>query len=632
MVDSFIEGPSFDLEGNLWFVDIPFGRIFRASPNGAVEQISEYEGQPNGLKINAAGHIYIADFRNGIMQLNPNTGEVTTALGDADTEGFKGCNDLHFGPDGALYFTDQGQTGLQDPSGRVYRWCPDSGRLDCLIDKVPSPNGLVLDKAGHALYVAVTRANAVWRLPISDSGRVVKAGLFLQFSGGRAGPDGLALTEDGGVVVCQTGMGLVWVHDALGVPIAVVRSLVGSAPPTAPSAGRRIVRYLSPSLTPAPSYTQSCPSAAFPWPPAGASNPSDDSWLATMILNLDDYEVAARQRLPRPLFQYVAGAAETSAAFADNRAAFDALKLVPRMLRGVEGRTTRQRLFGQEWSAPFGIAPMGISALMAFDGDNVAARVAAREGIPYVLSGSSLTRMEEVIEANPQAWFQAYVPGEDDRISALIERVAAAGYETLVLTADTAVLANRENNLRAGFSTPLRFTPRMLGLRHQTALAGRHLPAHASEARYAPLRELRRPTRAPIVSRQAARDFGRKDHLNWEHIRWVRDQWRGRLVLKGLLSHHDVAMARTIGCDGVVLSNHGGRQLDHAISAMRALLLARAEAGDMAVMLDGGTARHRCRQGFSARCRLRLHWPPFSLRLRGRWRQSTKSRCAHYAE
>lgn len=181
-----------------------------------------------------------------------------------------------------------------------------------------------------------------------------------------------------------------------------------------------------------------------------------------MILNLDDYQAAARRRLPRPLFQYVAGAAETSAAFADNRAAFDALKLVPRTLRGVEGRSTRRRLFGTEWAAPFGIAPMGISALMAFDGDNVAARVAGREGIPYVLSGSSLTRMEEVLETNPEAWFQAYVPGEDDRIAALIDRVAAAGYQTLVLTADTAVLANRENNLRAGFSTPLRFTARLM--------------------------------------------------------------------------------------------------------------------------------------------------------------------------
>ncbi len=122
-----------------------------------------------------------------------------------------------------------------------------------------------------------------------------------------------------------------------------------------------------------------------------------------MILNLDDYEIAARRRLPRPLFQYVAGASETAAAREDNRAALDELKLVPRVLRGVEGRTLRQRLLGEEWAAPFGIAPMGISALMALDGDNVAARVADREGIPYVLSGSSLTRLEEVIETNPRA-------------------------------------------------------------------------------------------------------------------------------------------------------------------------------------------------------------------------------------
>jgi gluconolactonase len=222
--DSFLEGPSVDRNGNLWFVDIPFGRVFRAAPDGQITQVAEYDGQPNGLKLHRDGRIFLADFQNGIMHLDPASGTVTTALGDADTEGFKGCNDLHFGRDGALYFTDQGQTGLQDPSGRVWKWHPDSGALNCLIDKVPSPNGLVLDLAEHVLFLAVTRANAVWRLPMSPSGRVNKAGLFLQFSGGRAGPDGLALTAAGGVVVCQTGMGLVWVHDALGRAVAVVRS------------------------------------------------------------------------------------------------------------------------------------------------------------------------------------------------------------------------------------------------------------------------------------------------------------------------------------------------------------------------------------------------------------------------
>lgn len=222
--DSFLEGPSFDRAGNLYFVDIPFGRVFRASPAGEITQITEYNGQPNGLKIHQDGRIFLADYQTGIMQLAPDTGSVTKVLGDADTEGFKGVNDLHFGRDGSLYFTDQGQTGLQDPTGRVYRWEPDTGALTCLIDKVPSPNGLVLDLAEHVLFLAVTRANAVWRLPMSPSGRVNKAGLFIQFSGGRAGPDGLALTSSGGVVVCQTGMGLVWVHDVLGRPIAVVRS------------------------------------------------------------------------------------------------------------------------------------------------------------------------------------------------------------------------------------------------------------------------------------------------------------------------------------------------------------------------------------------------------------------------
>ncbi|MCA0919263.1 SMP-30/gluconolactonase/LRE family protein [Pseudooceanicola nanhaiensis] len=226
-VDSFVEGPSFDRAGNLYFVDIPFGRVFRASPGGEVTQVAEYEGQPNGLKIHRDGRIFLADYQNGIMLLDPETGAVTPALADCDTEGFKGCNDLHFGRDGTLFFTDQGQTGLHDPTGRVYRWTPDSGRLDCLINTAPSPNGLVLDLAEHVLFLAVTRANAVWRLMLSPSGRVNKAGLFIQFTGGRAGPDGLALTTQGGVVVCQTGMGLVWVHNALGQPIAVVRSLRG---------------------------------------------------------------------------------------------------------------------------------------------------------------------------------------------------------------------------------------------------------------------------------------------------------------------------------------------------------------------------------------------------------------------
>ncbi|MCA1334971.1 alpha-hydroxy acid oxidase [Pseudooceanicola marinus] len=310
-----------------------------------------------------------------------------------------------------------------------------------------------------------------------------------------------------------------------------------------------------------------------------------------MLLTLDDFEPAAHRRLPRPLFGYVSGAAETGAARQDNRDALDAWRLVPQVLRGVEGRSTVCTLLGKDYAAPFGIAPMGLSALMARDGDRVLARAAAAAGIPFVLSGSSLTPMEDVWRANPDAWFQAYLPGEEDRIRALIDRVQAAGFGTLVLTADTAVLANRENNLRAGFSTPLRIRPRLIWdfAVKPRWLLGTFLP---TLRRGMPHFENSFATRgAPIISKQAARDFGRKDHLNWDHLALMRDLWPGKLVLKGVIHPGDVARARALGCDAVILSNHGGRQLDHAISPLRLLPEARAQAGDMALLIDGGIRR-----------------------------------------
>jgi len=310
-----------------------------------------------------------------------------------------------------------------------------------------------------------------------------------------------------------------------------------------------------------------------------------------MLLTLDDFEPAARRRLPRPLFGYVSGAAETGAARQDNRDALDAWRLVPNVLRGVEGRSVAASLMGETYAAPFGIAPMGLSALIAHDGDVAMARSAGAAGIPYVLSGSSSTPIEDVVGANPDAWFQAYLPGEEDRIRALIARVQATGFGTLVLTADTAVLANRENNTRAGFSTPLRVTPRLIwdfAIKPRWML-GTFLPTLMQGM---PHFENSDATRgAPIISKQAARDFGRKDHLNWDHLALMRNLWTGKLVLKGVIAPTDVAKARALGCDAVILSNHGGRQLDHAISPLRLLPEARVQAGDMTLLIDGGIRR-----------------------------------------
>jgi gluconolactonase len=223
---SFLEGPSFDRAGNLYVVDIPYGRILRVSPSGEWSVVSEYDGWPNGLKIHRDGTIFIADHRRGILRLDPATGAVTPVLEHVRREGFKGTNDLVFASNGDLYFTDQGQTGLQDASGRVFRLRTD-GQVDCLLQNVPSPNGLVLSVDEKLLFVAVTRANQIWRLPLHPDGTTSKVAAFITLSGGLAGPDGLAIDESGGLAVAHCGLGSVWLFDRLGEPLYRIRSREG---------------------------------------------------------------------------------------------------------------------------------------------------------------------------------------------------------------------------------------------------------------------------------------------------------------------------------------------------------------------------------------------------------------------
>jgi gluconolactonase len=215
-IDSFLEGPSFDRKGNLYVTDIPFGRIFCISPDGDWKLVTEYDGEPNGLKIHRDGRAFITDFRNGIVELDLETGATKPSLERRYTERFKGVNDLFFAANGDMYFTDQGRTGYQDSTGRVYRWSAD-GRLHCLLNSGVSPNGLVTNADESVLYVAMSNANAVWHLSLMPNDDVTTVGNFVQLSGG-GGPDGLALTEDGGLVVAQSRTGIVWVFDAQGRP------------------------------------------------------------------------------------------------------------------------------------------------------------------------------------------------------------------------------------------------------------------------------------------------------------------------------------------------------------------------------------------------------------------------------
>jgi L-lactate dehydrogenase (cytochrome) len=310
------------------------------------------------------------------------------------------------------------------------------------------------------------------------------------------------------------------------------------------------------------------------------------------VLSLDDFEVAARRHLPRPVFAYVSGGVERNQSLQANVRAFEGFEFVTRVLVDTSARSTETSLFGETWSAPFGIAPMGLCALSAYRGDLALASAAARENVPMVMSGSSLIPLEKIVQANPRAWFQAYLPGSESEIVALIDRVKAAGYGTLVVTLDASIASNRENNIRAGFSTPLRPSARLAwqGLTHPRWLFGtflktllRHGMPHF-ENNYA-----RRG--APILSANVMRDFSDRGHLGWEHIRLIRRMWSGKLVVKGILDVRDARLSVENGADGIIVSNHGGRQLDSTVSPMRVLPGIVKACPGTPVMIDSGFRR-----------------------------------------
>lgn len=225
--DSFLEGPVFDADGHLYVTDIPWGRIFRIDPQGQWHLVAEWDGEPNGLKFRSRHELLVTDYRHGLMSVDVRSGEVRPFLSRRNSERFKGVNDLCFDSRGQLYFTDQGQTGLHDPTGRVYRLAPD-GRLDLLLDNVPSPNGVVLSPDERFLYVAATRGNCVWRMPLLPDGSVSKAGQFFT-SHGPSGPDGLAMDSQGRLLVANPGLACVWVLNALAEPVQVLRATPGQS-------------------------------------------------------------------------------------------------------------------------------------------------------------------------------------------------------------------------------------------------------------------------------------------------------------------------------------------------------------------------------------------------------------------
>jgi L-lactate dehydrogenase (cytochrome) len=309
------------------------------------------------------------------------------------------------------------------------------------------------------------------------------------------------------------------------------------------------------------------------------------------ILALEDFEPEARDYLPKSVFGFVSGGVETNASLVGNRSAFGTYWFRPRVLSNVSKRTTTTTLFGQTYTAPFGIAPMGAAGLCGLHADAALARAAAAANIPFVLSGASIISMERIYKENPAAWFQAYFPNDREGIEALTDRVAEAGYKTIVVTVDVPVAGNREHNVRTGYTSPLRPTPKLTwdALTHPRWLFGTTFRTIWDEG-MPHFHNFQAGPGAPVFSSTAQRPQLR-DALSWDDIAFVRSRWRGKLVIKGILAADDARLAREAGADGVIVSNHGGRQLDGSVAPLLVLPEIVAQANEMTVMLDSGIRR-----------------------------------------
>lgn len=307
--------------------------------------------------------------------------------------------------------------------------------------------------------------------------------------------------------------------------------------------------------------------------------------------SIDDLARLARRRLPRAVFDFYAGGAEDEVSLRRNRQAFDDTVLAPRILAGISQVDLSTTLLGQPASMPVAIAPMGAVGFGRRNGDVDLARAARQAGVPHVLSTMANASIERVAkEAGGRLWFQVYPLKQQDMVTRLISRARDAGYEALVVTVDVPVGGKRERDLRRDFAMPFRFT-------------ARNMLDFATRPRWALDMLLRGvPAMENVADLDAARGSATQQTssvgrafdpaFDWTGLARIREQWRGKLLLKGVLRADDAERAAAAGCDGVVVSNHGGRQLDGGPAPLHALpSIAAAVGSRVEVWVDGGVRR-----------------------------------------
>jgi (S)-mandelate dehydrogenase len=308
-------------------------------------------------------------------------------------------------------------------------------------------------------------------------------------------------------------------------------------------------------------------------------------------LNIADLRAIARRRIPGFVYEYMESGAEDEATLRGNREALERLRFVPRALIDTSARHLRTTILGQPANAPLVIAPTGLNGLLHADGDMILAQAAARLGIPFTLSTVSTTRLEDVAQrAGGRLWMQLYVVRERAVARDVIQRAGAAGYEALVFTTDANVFGSREWDQR-GYRRPGQPTLRAAldTLRHPRWLW--EVMLRNGPPRFRNLEAFLPPSMTPMgASTVIPRLFDAT--ICWDDVRWIREHWRGKLLLKGVLSGADAERAAGLGVDGLVISNHGGRQLDYCVTAIDMLPeIVAAVGGRLAVIADGGFRR-----------------------------------------
>jgi isopentenyl diphosphate isomerase/L-lactate dehydrogenase-like FMN-dependent dehydrogenase len=312
------------------------------------------------------------------------------------------------------------------------------------------------------------------------------------------------------------------------------------------------------------------------------------------VCNIEDLRQKAKKRLPRGIFEYVDGFAEDGIAIQHNREVYRSLKIKNRVLKDVSRRSTATEIFGRKITMPYGISPTASAGLMSHGGEVALAKAAARMGVPCTVATNSLTPMQEIYEAaGGNLWFQLYMWVDVKVRMQFVERIKSVGFETLLVTVDGSVGANREHDRRNGFSMPLRYTPKLIAQVLANpgwcvrVLAPQYLKRGAFDKANYPAEMSRK-----LTDKISDHELTKSAAQSWDDIKRIRDVWPGYLLVKGLQSLEDAVIAADCGLDGVVVSNHGGRYLDSAPAPLQLVPEFRRAVGDrLKIIIDSGARR-----------------------------------------